>query len=231
MARSPKSKASPPETKQGMDKGTASPYHHGDLKSSLIKAANQILVRDGADALSLRAIAAEVGVSHMAPYSHFKNKKELLRAVAAAGFQQMSAAMEKVKAKYQKPEELILEYGVTCLEFATNNAQLYRLMLGQVETSGRKHLQTEAKKNSEEKINPDSELESFSKTPFVLLKEAFALRTKDKALAKAQAMGAWSMVHGMSALMIEGHIEIPKGVSLKQFLAAAALQTEKLTQK
>ena len=57
-------------------------YHHGDLKVSLIEAANTILLRDGADALSLRAIAAEVGVSHMAPYAHFKNKKELISSIA-----------------------------------------------------------------------------------------------------------------------------------------------------
>jgi AcrR family transcriptional regulator len=223
----------PPSAKsksQAATKETSNRYHHGDLKSSLIEAANVILVRDGADALSLRAIAAEVGVSHMAPYSHFKNKKELMHAVATAGFMQMSAAMEKVKASFDKPEELILEYGAACLEFATNNAQLYRLMLGQVETSGRKKTQSNSQKNTSKSTPPMSDLENFSKTPFILLKEAFAMRTSDKALARAQAMGAWSMVHGMSALIIEGHIEVPEGVSLKQFLAAAAFQTEKLTQ-
>jgi len=223
----------PPSAKsksQAASKESSNSYHHGDLKSSLIEAANVILVRDGADALSLRAIAAEVGVSHMAPYSHFKNKKELMHAVATAGFMQMSAAMEKVKASFDKPEELILEYGAACLEFATSNAQLYRLMLGQVETSGRKKTQSSYKKSTSNSTPPMSDLESFSKTPFILLKEAFAMRTSDKALARAQAMGAWSMVHGMSALIIEGHIEVPEGVSLKQFLAAAAFQTEKLTQ-
>lgn len=214
-----------------------SPYHHGDLKSSLIEAANVILVRDGADALSLRAIAAEVGVSHMAPYSHFKNKKELMHAVATAGFMQMSASMEKVKASFDKPDDLILEYGAACLEFATKNAQLYRLMLGQVETSGRKNSRvttdTKTKTNISTKTKstaPPSDLESFSKTPFILLKEAFAMRTNNKALARSQAMGAWSMVHGMSALIIEGHIEVPEGVSLKQFLASAAFESDKSAQ-
>lgn len=206
-------------------------YHHGDLKSSLIAAANVILLRDGADALSLRAIAAEVGVSHMAPYSHFKNKKELLNAVATDGFMKMSAAMEKVKASFDKPEDLILEYGAACLEFATNNAQLYRLMLGQVETSGRKNIQGNDKSKSTTATMALTDLESFSKTPFVLLKEAFTMLNHDKALAKAQAIGAWSMVHGMSALIIEGHIEVPEGVSLKRFLAAAAFQSDKIIQE
>ena len=209
-------------------KETGNNYHHGDLKSSLIKAANVILVRDGADALSLRAIAAEVGVSHMAPYSHFKNKKELMRAVATAGFMQMTAAMEKVKASFSKPEDLILEYGAACLEFSTNNPQLYRLMLGQVETSGRKNINTN-NTNVPPLSTQQSDLENYSKTPFILLKEAFSMLTEDKALAKAQAIGAWSMVHGMSALIIEGHIDVPEEVSLKEFLAAAAFHTHRRT--
>lgn len=233
-------------------KRTEKAYHHGDLKSSLIEAANTILVRDGADALSLRAIAAEVGVSHMAPYAHFKNKKELMQAVATAGFVQMSATMEQAKAKYTKSEELILEYGAAYLAFAIENVQLYRLMLGQVETHGRKS-PTDAgsmsftgamptaslfdadKPTSTEKQGAtgkpkvaSSELSYLSKTPFILLKEAFAMRTKDKNLARVQAIGAWSIVHGMSGLIIEGHIHIPEGTDLKQFLSAAALQSKRL---
>ena len=51
-------------------------YHHGDLKSALLNAAKRLIVENGIDALSLRSIATEVGVSHMAPYAHFKNKSE-----------------------------------------------------------------------------------------------------------------------------------------------------------
>ena len=76
-------------------------YHHGDLKVSLIEAANTILLRDGADALSLRAIAAEVGVSHMAPYAHFKNKKSWLGMfVAFVGFYQNGFALEQLDGLY-----------------------------------------------------------------------------------------------------------------------------------
>ena len=103
-------------------------------------------------------------------------------------------------------------------------------MLGQVETRGRKNTHSENKKSESKESDQLSDLESFSKTPFILLKEAFSLRTDDKALARAQAMGAWAMVHGLSALIIEGHNEIPEGLSLRQFLAAAALQTQTLSE-
>lgn len=204
---------------------TSKQYHHGDLKVSLISAANIILQRDGADALSLRAIAAEVGVSHMAPYAHFKNKKELVQSIAEDGFVQMAVAMEAVAAsltskKSISPGELVLAYGACYLEFATTNPQLYRLMLGQVETTGRKNKKEDAGKDVKpEPIN--SPFIESSKKPFILLREAFALRGDTDEQVKAQALGAWSMVHGMAALIIEGHIQVPEGTSFKHFLMAA----------
>ncbi|MFT6113277.1 MAG: AcrR family transcriptional regulator [Oleispira sp.] len=204
-------------------------YHHGDLKASLIEAANIILLRDGADALSLRAIAAEVGVSHMAPYAHFKNKKELIKSIAEAGFVQMADTMEVVAIELKSkktlpPGELVLAYGASYLEFATANPQLYRLMLGQVETTGRKIKKDETDVSADITGRNDSVSSPFiesSKKPFILLCEAFALRGDNDDKVKAQALGAWSMVHGMAALIIEGHIQVPKGTSFKHFLAAA----------
>ncbi len=195
-------------------------YHHGDLKVSLIAAANLILQRDGADSLSLRAIAAEVGVSHMAPYAHFKNKNVLLNDVVEAGFIQMVNEMERCTKKIDKQSKdadmtLVLAYGVSYLEFATDNPQLYRLMLGQVETTGRK-------KKAKSDIDISDSFTRNSKRPFVLLREAFSLAGGCENKIKAKALGAWSMVHGMAALMIEGHIRVPEGTSLKQFLSAAS---------
>ncbi len=206
-------------------------YHHGDLKASLIEAANKIILRDGADALSLRAIAAEVGVSHMAPYAHFKNKKELIKTISESGFIKMAETMEAVavelksRKKSLTPGELILAYGASYLEFATGNPQLYRLMLGQVEARGLKNKKEDVGKEVDSDFINSSFMES-TKKPFILLREAFALRGDDKDRVQAQALGAWSMVHGMAALIIEGHINIPEGMSFKRFLASATPLTD-----
>lgn len=212
-------------------------YHHGDLKASLIVAANNILLRDGADALSLRAIAAEVGVSHMAPYAHFKNKKQLIQSIAEAGFLQLANTMEHVANELSAKKsitsgELVLAYGASYLEFATSNPQLYRLMLGQVETTGRKSKKTLSNAVTGSTLVPlveNSPFSGSSQKPFILLQEAFALEQCEDSPScekmddsiKAKALGAWSMVHGMAALIIEGHIQVPEGVSFKHFLAAA----------
>lgn len=76
------------------------PYHHGDLRASLVEAASRLLEDEGAAALSLRRVAREAGVSHAAPYRHFRDKHELLEAVAAAGFRSLEAKLAAIAARY-----------------------------------------------------------------------------------------------------------------------------------
>lgn len=204
-------------------------YHHGDLKEALLLASRNILSEKGADALSLRAIAANVGVSHMAPYSHFKNKKELFQSIAASGFDELVERMISNSQSTTNPTELVLVYGATYVEFAIDHPQLYRLMLGQVENVGRRFQNEQSTKkqdslggNVSQHETPDLDV-SFQR-PFELLHQAFAKIHHDESLVKAQALGAWSMVHGMAALLIEGQFKIPESMSTKEFLAMATFQ-------
>ena len=61
------------------------PYHHGDLRASLLQAAARWLDEQGAETLTLRELARAAGVSHAAPYHHFAGRDELLAGVAEAG--------------------------------------------------------------------------------------------------------------------------------------------------
>lgn len=182
-------------------------YHHGDLKSALIDAALHILDTRGIDALSLRALASEVGVSHMAPYAHFKNKTELFQAIAASGFLALAQRMEAVQDRHQ-PLELILNYGTQYIEFAIANPALYKLMLSQTQTAP----------------EMTAELQQASKKPHALLVQAFEQLPPSNSPATIQAQGAWAMVHGLSALITDGHLSIPKGMTVKQYLAATSTQ-------
>ena len=77
----------------------ARPYHHGDLRRALVDAASRVLEAEGPSALSLRAVAREAGVSPAAPYHHFKDKTELLEAVAHEGWDMLDAALAEAKAE------------------------------------------------------------------------------------------------------------------------------------
>lgn len=106
----------------------ARPYHHGDLRRALIDAAGRLLESDGPSALSLRAVAREAGVSPAAPYHHFKDKGELLDAVADEGWTLLDEALARAKAGAANPGRAINELGVAYVCFARDNPALYRVM-------------------------------------------------------------------------------------------------------
>ena len=69
------------------------PYHHGNLKHALLEASLGLIREIGPRAFTLREVARRAGVSHNAPYRHFRNKEELLAAVAAEGFDRLTESM------------------------------------------------------------------------------------------------------------------------------------------
>jgi len=183
----------------------------------LLKAAHDILNQKGIEGLSLRAIAAEAGVSHMAPYAHFKNKSQLYQAVAASGFLELGERMAQVQDDSPPNRELILLYGAQYIEFAIQHPQMYRLMLSQAHPG--KHLEVGEPSNEVQ-----DELQSASMRPYILLRDGFAHYESDPKKVKIQAQGAWAIVHGIASLIIEGHIKIDEGMSTKEYLAIAAMQ-------
>lgn len=103
------------------------PYHHGDLRRALVEAARRLLEAEGPSALSLRAVAREAGVSPAAPYHHFKDKAELLDAVAHEGWELLHTQMAEAKSKAEGREQLTA-LGIAYVCFARDNPALYRVM-------------------------------------------------------------------------------------------------------
>ena len=103
------------------------PYHHGDLRRALVDAARRLLEAEGPTALSLRAVAREAGVSPAAPYHHFKDKAELLDAVAHEGWELLHDSMTAAKAAAEGQDKLSA-LGIAYVCFARENPALYRVM-------------------------------------------------------------------------------------------------------
>jgi len=102
-------------------------YHHGDLRRALTDAARRLLESVGPQALSLRAVAREAGVSPAAPYHHFKDKNELLDAVARQGWGGLS---EQIAAA--RGEGGLTSLGMAYVRFARENLALYQLMYARI---------------------------------------------------------------------------------------------------
>src|SRR5580658_3003270 len=104
------------------------PYHHGDLSRALVAAGRRILEAEGPAALSLRAVAREAGVSPAAPYHHFKDKTELLEAVAHEGWEALGASIVAARRNAANAGDALSSIGVAYVNFAQDNPALYRLM-------------------------------------------------------------------------------------------------------
>lgn len=153
-------------------------YHHGDLRGSLLDAARETLEQQGINALSLRDLARRTGVSHAAPYRHFANRQDLLVALAAEGFNELA---RRLRAKEGKGEGL-KAMGQAYVDFAVSNPSLYKLM-----------------------FSPELD----RKKPELLAKAAggaFSLlqdRTETSEQDPSGTLAAWSMVHGLSEILID----------------------------
>lgn len=106
----------------------ARPYHHGDLRRALVEAACRLLEAEGPGALSLRAVAREAGVSPAAPYHHFKDKNELLDAVAHEGWEKLDLAFQEARKGADDLRDKVVELGVAYVRFARQHPDLYRIM-------------------------------------------------------------------------------------------------------
>ena len=73
------------------------PYHHGDLRESILAAAMVKIETDGLVALSLRDLARECGVSPSAPQKHFATKQDLMKALALRGYAELGVVMADLK--------------------------------------------------------------------------------------------------------------------------------------
>lgn len=103
-------------------------YHHGDLRAALIKAALGAVERGGPEALSLRELAEELGVSRAAPYRHFADRRALLAEVAALGFADLAHAYDRARAEASEPMAALRGTSRAYLALAFGRPGLFRLM-------------------------------------------------------------------------------------------------------
>ena len=164
-------------------------YHHGDLRSALLQAAVEVLHERGQRGLSLRECARRAGVSHAAPYRHFASKDALLVAIAGQGFGWLVEAGRAAMDTVTEPREKLDAYGVAYVRFAIEHPEHHRVMF----TSELDRAAADA-----------ADLEA-SDAAFNLLHEAAAAAAPNEDPMIA-AVSFWSLVHGLSMLILDGRI-------------------------
>jgi AcrR family transcriptional regulator len=98
------------------------------FRSRLIEAAERLFAEHGPEAVSMRRLAAALGVSPMTPYRYFKDKDDILAAARASGFDRFADALEAAYASSQDPVVRAQVVGEAYLRFAIDHPAAYRLM-------------------------------------------------------------------------------------------------------
>jgi AcrR family transcriptional regulator len=104
-------------------------YHHGNLREALIKAGLRAVAEDGPDGFSLRGVATRAGVTAPAVYRHFRDKDELLAAIAAECWDRLAATIGAAIARADGDSlERFRQVGIASVQFAVAHPEHFRAM-------------------------------------------------------------------------------------------------------
>lgn len=172
------------------------PYHHVELKQTLLDSAVALIAEVGPQAFTLREVARRAGVSHNAPYRHFEDKDDLLAAVAAQGFEGLTKSMQRAMTKGRTAAERLRLAGRGYVQFALGWPQHILIMFD-----------APAAKPSR-KVRP--EYAGAAQRAFQTLLDAILAVQAEGGLPEgnpqAYAVVAWAGVHGLAKLAISGRL-------------------------
>src|SRR5499427_8436565 len=175
------------------------PYHHGDLRRAIVKAALEILSETQSLEISLRELARRAGVSHNAPYKHFTDKRELLAAVSTAGFEALTERMSDEIAKDSNARAQLFAMLRAYIHHGVENPALYRLMFG-------------GYLSGPDDARPAIERAAAEKTKALLagtiakggLGRAIPNIPRNESKIAGAILACWSLVHGLTMLLADG---------------------------
>ena len=165
-----------------------------DLRVELITAGLAILEEEGLRGLTLRRVAARVGVSHAAPAHHFSGLPQLLGCICSVGFTRLSAAMEDGRRSAPRdPRSELVAIGSAYVEFGEKNPALVQLMF-----------------NTEPASVDDLQLRDAAFETYLILRDACSPFAPIGPQPDSTETLVWSLVHGLLMLKLGGRLENPK---------------------
>jgi len=184
------------------------PYHHGDLRRAIVKAALELLKETGSLDFSLRELARRAGVSHNAPYKHFADKRELLAAASAAGFEMLTKRIVREIEDLDDAREQLFAMLRAYIDHGVENPALYSLMFGS-HLGGPNH------------SRPAIERAEAEKTKALLagiiaaggLGRAIPQTARNERKIAGAILACWALVHGLTLLLADGLVGPKKKAS------------------
>ena len=184
-----------PTKRKPANQPTPKPYHHGDLHQEILCAACALLEENNIASLSLRAVAKKVGVSHTAPYRHFKDKESLLAGIAAGGYDELATQLAKaVESHPADPAAQLQEAGYRYVQLALGSPQCTQLMFSGILPCDDTY--------PELKESGDMAFDGLK----TIIEEGQSRGVFKKGDVELLALSAWSVIHGLSLLLVSGNL-------------------------
>ena len=169
------------------------PYHHGALHSALIEASIALAREGGPDRVILREAARTAGVSHSAAYRHFADREDLLAEVARFARHELAAEMQRRVNRAKDPRRRLRAVGTAYIDFALAEPGLFR-------TAFTSHPATSRDADHDPATGGDDPYDVLGQ----VLDEAQAAGLLDPSRRPGAEIGAWSAVHGLAGLLLDG---------------------------
>lgn len=171
---------------------TLTPEELERFQSDLCDVAEVMFAERGAENVSMRQIAAALGVSPMTPYRYFANRENILAAVRIRGFRRFAAALEQAYAKTPgHAAARMLGAGRAYIDFALGNANTYRLMF-------------EQRQQGDSSDTPLGQAVARARATLSVYGDQLASRGVPESEARAMETLIWSTLHGAVALELAG---------------------------
>jgi AcrR family transcriptional regulator len=187
-------------TKRALPTTDRRPYHHGNLRESLVDAAMQLARSGGPGAVVLRAVSREAGVSHNAAYRHFADHDDLLAAVSDRCMAELADLMRQrtaevtVRGATKRAWAKLEAIGRAYIDFAVSEPGWFRTAFSAAHGAP----PPAAGRVVEEAALGPFELLSARLDELI---EVGAIPPERRPRAEH---AAWSMVHGLSSLLVDG---------------------------
>ena len=180
------------------------PYHHGNLREALLESAIGLIAEVGPAGFTLRELARRAGVSHNAPYRHFRDRDALMAAVATQGFRELTRAMRRASNGKSGALERLKLAGLAYIAFALRRPEHFTVMFD-APTAVKTH--PDSAEAAQEAFGA---LVNFVKN----CQEEGRLSPGDP---QEFALLAWSMVHGVAKLAITGRLPYRSRAEILKF--------------
>lgn len=174
------------------------PYHHGQLRDSLIQALLSLAQDTPLAQISLREVAKKAGVSHAAPYHHFESKEAMIEATTIECLRHLSHALKtavEALPENTHPVEKIKALGIAYIQFAMQRSTEYQF-INRTDVCNFQNMSARLREVSQEAIHLLTRL-------VLEAQDRKALKADDPAI---QVLALWSTVQGLSNLLLLGFV-------------------------